>query len=112
MQHTWKSIGVLSALSLAVSSCDSSASKETNQPPVDSTYAPVETKAPNTDYKPAFEGQTRIAGVKTTTAYETKVLSEGLNRPWGIAILPDGRLLITEKGGTLRIATSAGDLSD
>ncbi|GGG81700.1 glucose dehydrogenase [Parapedobacter pyrenivorans] len=112
MQHTWKSIGVLSALSLAVSSCDSSASKETDHPPVDSTYAPVETKAPNTDYKPAFEGQTRIAGVKTTTAYETKVLSEGLNRPWGIAILPDGRLLITEKGGTLRIATSAGDLSD
>lgn len=112
MQHTWKSIGVLSALSLAVSSCDSSASKETDQPPVDSTYAPVETKAPNTDYKPAFEGQTRIAGVKTTTAYETKVLSEGLNRPWGIAILPDGRLLITEKGGTLRIATSTGDLSD
>lgn len=112
MQHTWKSIGVLSALSLAVSSCDSSASKETDRPPVDSTYAPVETKAPNTDYKPAFEGQTRIAGVKTTTAYETKVLSEGLNRPWGIAILPDGRLLITEKGGTLRIATSTGDLSD
>lgn len=112
MQHTWKSIGVLSALSLAVSSCDSSASKEADHPPVDSTYAPVETKAPNTDYKPAFEGQTRIAGVKTTTAYETKVLSEGLNRPWGIAILPDGRLLITEKGGTLRIATSAGDLSD
>src|SRR5690606_12957033 len=92
MQHTLKSIGAFAALSLMVSSCDSSAPKETATTPVDSTYAPVETQAPNTDYKPAFEGQTRIAGVKTTTAYEVKVLSEGLDRPWGIANLPDGRL--------------------
>ena len=112
MQHTLKAIGVLAALSLVGSSCDSSASKETDQTPADSTYAPVETKEANTTYKPAFEGQTRVAGVKTRTAYDVKVLSEGLNRPWGIAILPDGRLLITEKEGTLRIATSAGSLSD
>lgn len=114
MRHTSKSIAAIAALSLVVSSCDSSASKETaSETPSDSTYAPVETKAPNTDYAPAFEGQTRIAGVKTTTPYDVKVLSEGLNRPWGITNLPDGRLLITEKeDGTLRIATQAGDLSE
>jgi len=111
MQHTMKPIGILAGLSLMVSSCDSSAPKEIANTPTDSTYAPVETKAPNTDYKPAFEGQTRIAGVKTTTPYEVKVLAEGLNRPWGIAVLPDGRLLITEKGGTLRIASQDGNLS-
>lgn len=111
MKHTLKSIGIFTGLSLIVSSCDSSAPKEVDNPPSDSTYAPVETKAPNTDYKPAFEGQTRIAGVKTTTPYDVKVLTEGLNRPWGIAVLPDGRLLITEKGGTLRIATQDGNLS-
>src|SRR5690606_15948135 len=84
-----------------------------NETPSDSTYAPVETKEPNTDYSPAFEGQTRIAGVKTTTPYEVKVIAEGLNHPWGIANLPDGRLLITEKeNGTLRIATQAGELSE
>lgn len=112
MQHTLKSIGVLAALSLGISSCDSSAPKEANHTPADSTYAPVETKDANTDYKPAFEGQTRIAGVKTTTAYDVKVLSEGLERPWGITSLPDGRLLITEKAGTLRIATQDGSLSE
>ena len=111
MQHTMKPIGILAGLSLMISSCDSSAPKETINAQADSTYAPVETKAPNTDYKPAFEGQTRIAGVKTTTPYEVKVLAEGLNRPWGIAVLPDGRLLITEKGGTLRIASQDGNLS-
>lgn len=81
-------------------------------PPVDSTYAPVETQKANTDYKPAFEGQTRIAGVKTSTAVEGKVIAEGLKSPWGIALLPDGRFLITEKEGTLRIATSAGQVSE
>ncbi|WP_313516670.1 PQQ-dependent sugar dehydrogenase [Sphingobacterium sp.] len=66
-------------------------------------YPPVETKPGNTDYKPTFEGQTRIAGVKTTSPYEAAVVVEGLKTPWGIAELPDGRLLITEKEGTMRI---------
>ena len=115
MQHISKSIAAIAALSLVVSSCDSSASKEAaaGETSSESTYAPVETNAANTDYAPAFEGQTRVAGVKTTTPYDVTVLSEGLNRPWGIANLPDGRLLITEKeDGTLRIATPAGDLSE
>jgi aldose sugar dehydrogenase len=76
------------------------------------TAAPVETKAANTSYKPAFAGQTRIGGVSTTTPYEGKVLSTGLSKPWGITALPDGRLLITEKGGTMRIATTDGQLSE
>jgi aldose sugar dehydrogenase len=77
----------------------------------DTGLPPVETRPPNTDYKPAFPGQTRIGGVKTSAAYEGKVISSSLNRPWGIAVLPDGRLLITEKGGSMRIATATGQLS-
>ena len=77
-----------------------------------STSASVETNAPNSDYKPAFAGQTRVGGVKTQTPYEVKKLSEGLSSPWGITSLPDGRLIITEKGnGTLRIAKPTGELS-
>ena len=45
-------------------------------------------------------------------ASEGKVLTEVLKSPWGITTLPDGRLLITEKEGTMRIATSAGKLSE
>lgn len=74
--------------------------------------APVENKEPNSAYKSAFSGQTRIAGVKTTTGYEGKVLSEALKRPWGITGMPDGRLLITEKDGSMRIATTDGKLSE
>jgi glucose/arabinose dehydrogenase len=72
---------------------------------------PVETRPPNTAYKPAFEGQTRVKGVKTRAAYTTKVIATELKRPWGIAAMPDGRLLITEKSGTMRITTPAGQLS-
>ena len=72
---------------------------------------PVETQKPNTTYKPAFEGQTRIAGVKTTTPYEAKVISSELDNPWAVTSLPDGRLAITEKGGTMRIATTEGIVS-
>ncbi|MCF0054826.1 PQQ-dependent sugar dehydrogenase [Dyadobacter sp. CY356] len=75
------------------------------------TGAPVETQKANSDYKPAFAGQTRIGSVKSTTPYEGKVLSEDLKNPWGITSLPDGRLIITEKAGTMRIATTDGKLS-
>ncbi len=85
-----------------------------NNSPADTsgTYPPVETGTANTNYKPAFEGQTRVAGVKTKTPYNVKVLSEGLKSPWGITQLPDGRLLITQKAGTMIIATADGKLSE
>lgn len=76
------------------------------------TLAPVETKAANSpEYKPAFAGQTRVAGIKTATPYEGKVLTEGLESPWAVTSLPDGRLIVTEKAGNLRIVTQDGKLS-
>ena len=74
------------------------------------TLPPVETASANTSIKPAFAGQTRVAGAKTTTAVETKMLTKALTKPWGITTLPDGRLLITEKEGQMRIVTTAGDV--
>jgi glucose/arabinose dehydrogenase len=102
------------AFAVLLSSCSSSTSSDENDQntAADSTLAPVETKEPNTNYKPAFEGQTRIAGVKTTTPYEFKVVAEGLDQPWGITNLPDGRFLITQKTGTMRIASEDGTLSE
>lgn len=73
--------------------------------------APVETNRPNATYQPAFEGQTRIGGVKTVTPIKAEVISSGLTAPWGITPLPDGRLLITQKAGQMRIATTSGELS-
>lgn len=83
-----------------------------NQPENEAdTSNPVETRPPNTNYKPAFAGQTRVGRVATKASYEGKVISSNLNNPWGVIALPDGRLLITEKKGTMRIATTSGNLS-
>ncbi|GAA4816935.1 glucose dehydrogenase [Marinicella pacifica] len=69
----------------------------------DETLPPVETREANSDYQPAFKGQTRVAGVKTTTPYKVVLITEDLRSPWGAAALSDGRLLVTEKAGTMRI---------
>jgi glucose/arabinose dehydrogenase len=38
------------------------------------------------------------------------LVSEGLENPWAIAFLPDGRKLVTEKSGRLRIVSADGKL--
>ncbi|MBP6231870.1 MAG: PQQ-dependent sugar dehydrogenase [Chitinophagaceae bacterium] len=73
----------------------------------------VETLPPNSpQYKPAFVGQTRITSVKTGTAYSTKVITRALEKPWSLAALPDGRFLVTEKEGSLRIVNTNGTVSN
>ena len=114
-----KTLSLLMALAFAVS-CQAQRNDKNNnsETPVetpndaDSIYPPVETQPANSDYKPAFEGQTRISGVKTKTPYEVKVIAEGLSKPWAVVSLPDGRLLITEKAGKWKIATTAGVISN
>lgn len=98
----------LTLISSALILLGCSGSDEITEEPEVVTGPPVETNSPNTTYAPAFTGQTRIGGVETTTAFQGTVISSALNVPWGITSLPDGRLLITQKGGQLRIATAAG----
>lgn len=88
------------------------ASDNKENPKSDTSVSPVETKSPNSNYKPAVSGQTRITGVHTKTAYEGKVLSSDLKNPWGITSLPDGRFLVTEKKGQMRLVTADGKIGD
>jgi len=101
-------IAIVSSMLITLLSCSSDKDVDVNP---GTTTNPVEGTAPNTTYKPAFEGQTRVSGLQTNTPYQGVVIATALTSPWGIKSLPDGRLLITEKTGTMRIATTAGVLS-
>jgi glucose/arabinose dehydrogenase len=48
--------------------------------------------------------QTREHAVRLVT------VTEGLDRPWGLAFLPDGRMLVTERPGRLRVVGRDGKL--
>ena len=107
IKHMKKSaIAVLMAGSLAVSCQNHQVYQEPTNAPAQNS--PVETKKPNTDYKPAFAGQTRAPGVKTQTSYKFEILNTGLGRPWGIINLPDGRFLVTEKSGFIYLLSKEG----
>jgi len=71
---------------------------------------PVETQPPTADYKPAFPGQTRAPGAKTDIKLDIKILNHDLKQPFGLRVLPDGRFLVTEKGGHLLILKTDGSL--
>ena len=57
----------------------------------------------------AASAQTTKTELHTVRA---SVVVSGIAQPWGMAWLPDGRLLITEKGGTLRIVRGGRLLPD
>ena len=48
-----------------------------------------------------------IEGVVTT-----ETVAEGLDHPWALAFLPDGRVLVTERPGRLRIVSPTGQVSE
>jgi glucose/arabinose dehydrogenase len=45
----------------------------------------------------------QVADVPVAEGYAIETVVEGLERPWGMAWLPSGDILVTERGGTLRL---------
>jgi glucose/arabinose dehydrogenase len=61
---------------------------------------PVEAQAPRSPTPVPVKGAVRV-----------ETIARGLEHPWALAFLPDGRLLVTERPGRLRIVHQDGRLS-
>lgn len=57
----------------------------------------------------AADAQQRFPSSAGELAVET--VASGLEHPWGLAFLPDGRMLVTERPGRLRLVSAAGEIS-
>lgn len=58
---------------------------------------------------PALAAQTN-APAAPKTAVKLTTVAEGLENPWALEFLPDGRMLVTEKPGRLRVVETDGKL--
>ena len=77
------------------------------------TNGPLETRPANgVGQQPAFPEQTRAPAVRTEQRLAHSVVASGLEHPWGLALLPDGRWLVTEKPGRLRVVSAQGRMGE
>ncbi|PKL97423.1 MAG: hypothetical protein CVV17_12080, partial [Gammaproteobacteria bacterium HGW-Gammaproteobacteria-7] len=91
------------SLALGLGACQQQA--ETAEPTADAPNT-VEAAEPNAGASPV--GQTLASEIGPL---EIRTYASGLQHPWGAAFLPDGRLLVTERVGSLRIVATDGSLS-
>ena len=72
----------------------------------------VQQGPPNSPWqRPAFPGQTRAPEHRTQVAFDVVTVADGLEYPWGMAFLPDGRFFVTERAGRLRLVGTDGSVS-
>ena len=59
----------------------------------------------------AAQTRARSDAAKPQPAVSVETVADGLERPWGLAFLPGGRMLVTEKAGRLRLVSPDGKVS-
>lgn len=62
----------------------------------------------NPPSQPNISVATQGSGMATPMLTKVTEVATGLDTPWGLAFLPDGRMLITQRGGQLRLRNADG----
>ena len=58
----------------------------------------------------AGAGTPAVANPSADAAIQPVVVAKGLSNPWALAFLPDGRFLVTERGGRMRVVEANGNV--
>ena len=61
---------------------------------------------------PAFPEQTRAPEAPSGVTLAVSELAGGLEHPWGIALLPGGGMIVTERPGRMRVIAADGAVSE
>jgi glucose/arabinose dehydrogenase len=61
--------------------------------------------------QPAYAWQTRAPLANQSPRLNVTTVTDGLVRPWSMAFLPDGNILVTEIPGRMRLVDSDGNIS-
>jgi glucose/arabinose dehydrogenase len=64
------------------------------------------------ELEPVFPEQTRAAAAASGVTLAVEEVAGGLEHPWGMAFLPDGALIVTERPGRMRIVAADGAVSE
>src|SRR5262245_38197960 len=74
---------------------------------------PIDTRpSTKTNDRSLWEGQTRAPFEPSGVAYTVTTVTDKLVAPWSIAFLPQGKMLVTEKQGNMRIVNADGTVSE
>lgn len=98
----------LATLALGAESACSAPAPSSASSPSPAVGPPFETRPANAPYKPAFAGQTRAPRPAASPALAVTTVVSGVQNGWALEFLPDGRMLMTEKRGVMRLIARDG----
>jgi len=83
------------------------------RPPAQVAGAPAEGSLAPDGYAPSPEwlGQTRAPTPKTTAAFTVETFAQGLAGAFSFNFLPDGRIIVAERPGRIKIVNKDGTVS-
>ena len=96
------------ALALTLSACGGGGDAPTAATPPASSPPTSSPAAPSASPTPAPTAEPASALARSADGPRVDVFSTGLEIPWDLAFLPDGRMLVTERPGRVRVVEPDG----
>ena len=110
--HSSVKMASLTLLAATAVSCSArSVSEETTSAPAASVSSgpPVDPRPANgATQRPAFPGQTDAPERKLNVNFDVVTVADNINTGWSVAFLPNGKMLVTQRGGQLLVLGADG----